>query len=76
LSNRFAALSDLPSDDSCALCEVITKTIRDAACAVAPAQKHVHKPWLSAQAIALLEKKRIAMLQGDTVERSNLQRAF
>jgi len=76
LSNRFAALSNLPADDPNLLCSIITKTIHDTACSVAPAEKATRKPWLSAGSVALLEQKRSAMLRGDSVARSSLQKAF
>src|SRR3981081_1235897 len=76
LSNRFAVLFNLPTDDCAALCDVLTKTLHDTACDVAPVLTPKYKPWLSARSVSLLEQKRLAMIRGDLAGRQNLSASF
>lgn len=77
LSNRFAALADLPEDYPPEdLCKAFSKAVHDCAAKAAPPQKRPNKPWLSQASLDLIEQKGIARNSGDKAKHRELQSLF
>ena len=75
VSNRFAALAELPDNVEEAW-GMFSSTVRSSAEQVIGYKRPSRKPWLSGEALGLIKQKAEARLQGDKSSRNRLQREF